>query len=106
MFVKSINFVILGDYQIVNELGKRGTTSDVSIYDKKALDTIYTWTVPIAFPEKIQPLIQAVNMAEYAILNVARLDRYLGEQIVALDSAGYTDGFILYSYEIDREKLE
>jgi selenocysteine-specific translation elongation factor len=64
--MKNVNFVLLGDYQIANELGKKGTTSDVSIYDKKVLDTIFTCTVPIAFPEKIQPLIQAVNMAEYA----------------------------------------
>lgn len=104
--MKSINFVILGDYQIITELGKKGTTSDISIYDKKTLDIIYTWTVPVCFPEKIQPLMQAVNMAEYAILNVARLDRYLGEQIIALDSVGFTDGFILHSYEIDEEKLK
>lgn len=103
--MKSINFVILGDYQIITELGKKGTTSDISIYDKKTLDTIYTWTAPVGFPEKIQPLMQGVNMAEYAILNIARLDRYLGEQIIALDSVGFTDGYILHSYEVDEEKL-
>jgi hypothetical protein len=42
----------------------------------------------------------------HAILNVTKLNRYLGEQIIALHSAGYSDGFILHSYEIDREKLE
>ncbi len=59
----------------------------------------------MGFPEKIQPLMQVVNMAEYAILNIARLDRYLGEQIIALDSVGFTDGYILHSYEVDEEKL-
>ncbi len=51
--MKSINFVIVGDYQIVSELGKKGTTTDLSIYDRKTQDTIYTWTVPITFPDKI-----------------------------------------------------
>ena len=54
--MKSINFVILGDYQIASELGKNGTTTDLSIYDRKTQDTIYTWTVPITFPDKLQSL--------------------------------------------------
>ena len=33
--MNSINFVILGDYQIASELGKKGTTTDLSIYDRK-----------------------------------------------------------------------
>jgi hypothetical protein len=33
--MKSINFVIVGDYQIASELGKKGTTTDLSIYDRK-----------------------------------------------------------------------
>jgi len=36
--MKSINFVIVGDYQIANELGKKGTTTDLSIYDRKTQD--------------------------------------------------------------------
>ena len=104
--MNSINFVILGDHSIASQLGKKGTTTDVAIYDRKTADTVYTWTAPITFPDKVQSLMQAVNIAEYAILNVAKLDKYLGEQIVALDSVGLADGFVLHSYEVDREKLK
>jgi selenocysteine-specific translation elongation factor len=104
--LNSINFVVLGDYSIASELGKKGTTSDIAIYDRKTADTVYTWTVPTTFPDKIQPLMQAVNMAEYAILNITRLDKYLGEQIIALDSVEFKDGFIIHSYEIDETKLK
>ena len=104
--VNSINFVVLGDYSIAAELGKKGTTSDIAIYDRKTQDTIYTWTAPITFPDKIQSLMQAVNMAEYAILNATKLDKYLGEQIIALDSVEFMDGFILHSYDIDETKLK
>lgn len=38
--VKSINFVILGDYSIAMELGKKGTESDIAIYNRKTTDTI------------------------------------------------------------------
>jgi selenocysteine-specific translation elongation factor len=104
--MKSINFVIVGDYQIASELGKKGTTTDLSIYDRKTQDTIYTWTVPITFPDKIQSLMQATNIAEYAILNVTKIDKYLGEQVLALDAINFSEGFILHSYEVDEMKLK
>jgi selenocysteine-specific translation elongation factor len=104
--VKSINFVILGDFQIASELGKKGTTTDLSIFDRKVQGAIYTWTVPITFPDKIQSLMQATNIAEYAILNVTKIDKYLGEQVIALDAVRFTSGFILHSYEVDETKLK
>ncbi len=104
--MKSVNFVVLGDYSIASQLGKKGTSTDITIYDRKTADVVYTWTAPITFPDKVQPLMQAVNIAEYAILNVAKLDKFLGEQILALDYAGIKEGFVLHSYEVDREKLK
>ncbi|HKU50576.1 MAG TPA: EF-Tu/IF-2/RF-3 family GTPase [Nitrososphaera sp.] len=103
--MNSINFVLLGDSSIAAQLGKKGTATDIAIFDRKTSDVVYTWTVPVMFPEKIQSLMQAVNIAEYAILNVAALDKYMGEQIIALDSAGISEGFVLHSYSVDREKL-
>ncbi|MER3408397.1 MAG: elongation factor Tu [Nitrososphaera sp.] len=104
--MNSVNFVVLGDYSIAAELGKKGTSTDITIYDRKTADTVYTWTALATFPDKIQPLMQAVNIAEYAILNVTKLDRFLGEQILVLDYVGIRDGFVLHSYEVDREKLK
>ncbi|HEX6028656.1 MAG TPA: EF-Tu/IF-2/RF-3 family GTPase [Nitrososphaeraceae archaeon] len=104
--MNSINFVILGDSRIADELGKKGTTTDIAIYDKKTSDYIYTWTLPVTYPDKIQSLLQAVNIAEYAILNVIKLDKYLGEEIIALDYVNSKDGFILHSYDVDENKLK
>ena len=107
VFLKSINFVILGDYNsIAGELGKKGTATDIAIYDRKTSDVIYTWAAPVTFPDKIQSLMQTVCIAEYAILNVTKIDKYLGEQIIALDSVDFKDGFILHSYEVDEGKLK
>jgi len=49
---------------------------------------------------------QAVNIAEYAILNATKIDKYLGEQIIALDAVRFTSGFILHPYEVDEVKLK
>ena len=104
--MKNINFVLLGDTSFAEELGKKGTTTDISIYDKKTSDAILTWTVPITYPDKIQSLIQAINIAEYAILNVTKLDKFVGEQIIALDHLSMSQGYILHSYDVDQDRLK
>jgi len=104
--MNSLNFVLLGDTSIAIDLGKKGTTTDISIYDRKIADAIMMWTIPITYPDKIQSLLSAINLEEYAILNVGKLDKYTGEQILALDHLSMENGFILHSYEIDEDKLK
>ena len=103
--MRSINFVVLGEQTIANDFGKKGTTTDLTLYDKKESDIIRTWIVPNGFPEKIQPLLQAINISEYVIFYVASLDRYVGEQIIALDMLGKSDGIISHSYEVDETQF-
>jgi selenocysteine-specific translation elongation factor len=104
--VESINFVCLGQTEFVNKLGKKGQSSDITTYDSKKDDKIMTYVIPTGFPDKIQPLITAVNLGEYSIVNVDKLDKYLGEQIVALDLLKLDKGFILHSYGVDSEGLK
>jgi selenocysteine-specific translation elongation factor len=104
--VESINFVCLGQTEFVKELGKKGQSSDITTYDKKKDDRITTYVIPSSYPDKIQSLITAANLAEYCIVNVNKLDRYLGEQIVALDLLQLKKGFLLHSYEVDKEILK
>ena len=103
--MESINFVCLGQTEFVNELGKKGQSSDITTYDKKKDNRIMTYVIPSGYPDKIQPLITAVNLAEYSLVNVNKLDKYLGEQIVALDLLQLDKGFLLHSYEVDNETL-
>ena len=63
--MESINFVCLGQTEFVNELGKRGQSSDITIYDSKKDDRIITYVIPSGFPDKIQPLITAVNLGVF-----------------------------------------
>jgi selenocysteine-specific translation elongation factor len=103
--MKSINYTLLGDESIAKDFGKKGTSTDLTIYDKKESDVVKTWTVPTGFPEKIPPLFQAINMGEYVIFYVTKLDKFTGEQIVALDILKKTKGLLCHSYEVDRGKL-
>ncbi|WP_415310633.1 hypothetical protein [Candidatus Nitrosocosmicus sp. FF01] len=103
--MNSYNFVLLGDTSIAGELGKKGTSSDITIYDRKTNDKIISYCFPNTYPEKLQPLLQSVAMSDYAIINISKLDTFLGEQLVAVDIFGIKRGFILHSYEIDAEKI-
>lgn len=103
--MKSINYTLLGDESLAKEFGKKGTATDLTIYDKKESEFVKTWTIPTGFPEKIQPLFQAINMGEYVIFHVTKLDKFTGEQIIALESLKKTRGILLHSYDVDRTKL-
>ena len=104
--MESINFVCLGQTEFVKELGKKGQSSDITTYDSKKDDRIMTYVIPSGYPDKIQPLITAVNLGEYSIVNVDKLDRFLGEQIVALNLLQLDKGFLLHSYGVDSEALK
>ena len=104
--VESINFVCLGQTEFVKELGKKGQSSDITTYDSKKEDRIMTYVIPSGFPDKIQPLITAVNLGEYSIVNVDKLDKFLGEQILALDLMRLDKGFLLHSYSVESESLK
>lgn len=105
MLAKSVNFVVLGDQTIAAQFGKKGTSTDMTMYDKKEAGVIRTWTVPNGFPEKIPPLLQTINLAEYVIFHVNKLDKFTGEQIVALDSLKKTHGILSHSYDVDENTL-
>ena len=103
--VKSINFVVLGKQDIASEFGKKGTESDLTLYDRKESDIIKTWVIPNGFPEKIQPLFQAINLAEYVLFHVDKLDKFTGEQIIALDSLKKEKGILSHTFDVDESKL-
>jgi len=104
--MESVNFVVLGEQSIASDFGKKGTSSDLTLYDRKESEKIYTWVIPNGFPEKIQPLFQAIALAEYVIFHVSTLDKFTGEQILALDALGKKEGILSHSYDVDESRLD
>ena len=103
---KSVNFAILGSQGIASELGKKGTSTDLTLYDKKTSWAIRTCVAPTGYPEKIQSLFQALGMSEHVIFHVDTLDRFTGEQIIALDALKITSGILSHTFEVDESRLE
>lgn len=103
--VSSTNFVVLGDQSIASTFGKKGTQTDLCLYDKKESKIVRTWVAPTGFPDKIQPLFQAIGLAEFVIIHLNTLDRFTGEQIVALDLLGKKSGFLSNTFDVDETRL-
>jgi selenocysteine-specific translation elongation factor len=103
--LNSLNISFIGGNEFLKEFGKQGTLSDIVLYDRKQKDRIFTMVAPVSFPDKIQTLPQVLNMTEVVVLNVIALDKYLAEQIIAIDSLNIKNGFLLHSYDIDDQRL-
>lgn len=104
--MKSINFVVLGDQLIAAQFGKKGTVTDMTLYDRKESGIIRTYAAPNGFPEKIQSLLQTINLSEYVIFHVNKLDRFTGEQIIALDMLKKKQGLLSHTYDVDENALD
>ena len=95
----NLTVAVIGASEYAEGLGKKGTASDVTLYNlKKGEDTV-TFIEPTRYPERLAPLFYAVAMAEKAIVVVDELTSTLGECLVMLQCTGVTSGyFVLRNY--------
>lgn len=97
---------IFGDKELGKELAKKGTESDITLYNIKKDDSIISFVEPTRYPEKIQPLCYTLNMIDYAVLKISEIDKTLAETIVALDSFGIERGCIVFDSYITEEQVK
>lgn len=91
----SLSCAVIGDSELPGELGRLGSHSDIALYNRRVDDLILSFVAPLTFPEKIQSLLTAIQMAHAAIVVVREVTPALGEAIVALDSLNVTQGLIV-----------
>lgn len=92
--------------KVASALGKKGTQSDITLYDTKSPNLIVTAVLPHSYPEKLQSLFFTINLCDIPILVADKVDPVLGEVIVALDEAGFEKGFLLTSAQYITEQLK
>lgn len=89
-----ITYAYLGPDERAARLAKKGTASDITLYNAKKGDAHLNLVTPTRFPEKILSLLYALDLADELILAPDRIDRALGETVVAADLLGRTRGFV------------
>ena len=102
----NLNVVVAGSRDFADKVGKKGTVTDMTFFEIKKGNDSVTLIEPTKYPEKLSSLFYAVSMAERAILVVERIDSFLGETIVMIDSVGIDQGWIVLRNYIQPEQLK
>ena len=102
----NLNIVVAGSNNFASEVGKKGTVTDMTFFELKKGNDSVTLIEPTKYPEKLSSLFYSVSMAEYAILVVEKIDSFLGETIVMIDSLGIDKGWMVLRNYIQPEQLK
>jgi len=102
----NLTVAAIGPNNPAKDLGKKGTVSDLALYDLKQGGDSVTFVEPVKYPERLAPLFYSVSLADRALLTVEAIDANLGESMVMLHVAGVRKGWIVLRNYISREQLE
>lgn len=95
---------IVGTKGYADKLGKKGTSTDITLYNLKKRETTVTFLEPSRYPERLAPLFYSTTLAKKAIVVVDEIDSFLGETLVMLQCCGIKKGsFILRNYKKPEE---
>ena len=94
---------IFHDENLGRELGKKGTESDILMFNRKTENTIFTFMCPVE--DKITPKSQIISSIDAAILCYNEITPAVGETILMLDSQGISKGLIVVPPNIDTQPL-
>jgi selenocysteine-specific translation elongation factor len=80
-----VTVAVVGSDGIAKDLGKKGTASDVTLFNAVRDGHAVTLVEPTQFPEKIFPLVSALAMADQCLLVVGELSRAVAETIATVE---------------------
>jgi len=81
----SVTVAVVGAPGVAKELGKKGTFSDVTLFNEVRDGHATTLVEPTQFPEKVAPLLVALGMADRCLLVVSELSRPIAETIAIVE---------------------
>jgi selenocysteine-specific translation elongation factor len=102
----NITVAVLGALGYGNNLGKKGTSTDITFYNLKKGEDIVTFIEPTRYPERLAPLFYAVSLAKKAIVVVDEINATFGECLVMLHCADIKSGYLILRNYISKEKIE
>jgi selenocysteine-specific translation elongation factor len=97
---------VLGVQGYASALAKKGTSTDITLYNlKKGEDTV-TLIEPSRYPERLAPLFFTTSEAQKAVVVVDELNATLGESLVMLQCCGVSSGYFILRNYLPKEKIE
>jgi selenocysteine-specific translation elongation factor len=81
----SVTVAVVGSPGVAKELGKKGTFSDVTLFNEVRDGHATTFVEPTQFPEKLAPLLVTLGMADRCLLVITELTRPVAETIAVVE---------------------
>ncbi len=104
--MKNIGIGLFGNFKDTGKnLGKKGTSTDITLFNYKKGDDAVFFVEPTKYPEKITPLIYAINMTDYALVFIDEINSDIAETLLALDMLNIEKGSFVVGEYVDTEQL-
>lgn len=86
-----------GRTSLAGKLGKKGTESDITLYNLVKGDRIYSFVDANGYPASLKSLINAINLSDIVLVCIpsSGLNAQVGECIIALDLLGNKRGLFV-----------
>ncbi|PVX26719.1 MAG: elongation factor Tu, partial [Candidatus Bathyarchaeum sp.] len=70
----NLTVAVLGKQGYSSNIAKKGTVSDITLYNMKKGETTVTFIEPTRYPDRLAPLFYACSLAETAVVVVDELN--------------------------------
>jgi len=102
----NLTVAVLGAANYASSIAKKGTSTDITLYNLKKDDDIVTLIEPTRYPDRLAPLFYACSTAKKAIVIIDELNATVGESLVMLQCCGINSGYFVLRNYIQQEKVE
>ncbi|MDD1705568.1 MAG: elongation factor Tu [Methanoregulaceae archaeon] len=103
--MSNLTVAVIGPEGYALDLGKKGTSSDITFYNLKKGEHTITFLEPTRYPERLASLFFSVSLASRAILVVDEITPAFGECVIMLDCAGIRNGILVLRNYISPEQI-
>ena len=103
--MSNLTVAVLAPPDYAKDLGKKGTTSDITFYNLKKGEATVTFIEPTRYPEKLSSLFYAVSLADRIILVVSEINASFGECVLMLQCAGKSRGSLILKNYISPDQI-
>lgn len=97
---------LLGAQGYGNNVGKKGTATDITLYNLKRAEDTVTFIEPTRYPERLAPLFYATSLAKKAVVVVDELNATFGECLVMLNCSNVDGGYFVLRNYLPKEKVQ
>jgi selenocysteine-specific translation elongation factor len=101
----NLTVAVLGAPNYAGSIAKKGTSTDITLYNLKKDEATVTLIEPTRYPERLAPLFYACSTAKKAIVVIDELNATIGETLVMLQCCGVSSGYFILRNYIPQEKI-